>query len=196
MEERLTGRKDYEITEMGKKYIEKLTEKLKSVKFDVAYASTSERTIKTIQNLASENHIEIIPKEELCEMDFGIYDGMRWSEVNRINPKIHQLHKETNEIMGIPGQETTKQVQERMYQCLEQIAQKHLGKTVLICSHGVAIECFLRKVDNKAPLEEIYEYGQENASINIVEYDSENRRFQVLLLNEFKYLENKEEEKI
>jgi probable phosphoglycerate mutase len=38
IEKRLTGRKDYEITENGKKMIRKLEEKLENVKFDLAFS--------------------------------------------------------------------------------------------------------------------------------------------------------------
>ena len=78
---------------------------MKEIKFEKAYASTSDRTKKTIQPLADLNSIEIIQDENLCEMYFGIYDGMRWEEVNQINPEIDKLHQETNEIKNIPEQE-------------------------------------------------------------------------------------------
>ena len=105
---RLTGRQDYEVTSNGKKYVDMLTERLKEIKFDSAYASTSKRTSKTIQKLADLNELQIIENEKLCEMYFGVYDGMKWEEVNRIDPKIDKLHIKTNEIMEIPEQETTR----------------------------------------------------------------------------------------
>ena len=114
VEKRLTGRHDYEITEEGKKYIKKMEEALQNIKFESAYSSTSGRTIKTIQNLANKNGIKIKQLEELCEMDFGIYDGMKWKDLNKINPKIHKMHIKTNEIIGIPNQETTHETAEML----------------------------------------------------------------------------------
>ena len=190
IEHRLTGRKDYEVTEQGKIYVSKMTERLKDVKFDMAYASTSKRTSKTIKELADFNNLPIIEDKGLCEMYFGIYDGKTWDEVNRIDPKIDRLHQETNEICEIPEQETTEAVTERMYNTMSNIATKNLGKNVLICSHGVAIEAFLRKVTGIPFIEKIKEYSQKNTSLNIVTYDSNTKSFEIELLNDFSHLEN------
>ncbi len=188
IEHRLTGRKDYEVTEQGKIYVSKMTERLKDVKFDIAYASTSKRTSKTIQELADLNNLQIIEDEGLCEMYFGIYDGKTWDEVNRIDPKIDMLHQETNEILEIPEQETTEEVTERMYNTMTSIANKNLGKNVLICSHGVAIEAFLRKIKGLPFSEQRQENSQKNTSINIVTYDSNTKSFEIELLNDFSHL--------
>ncbi len=184
IEKRLTGRCDYEITPEGKKYITTLDKKLSNVKFDIAYCSTSKRTRKTIESLANKNNIPIIENENLCEMYFGIYDGWKWEDVNKINPLINQKHIETNEIMCIPQQETTEEVGKRMYLEILKISRQNVGKTILICSHGVAIEAFLRKITNENFTEKVEEYSQKNCSINIIKYDENIEKFFVEVLNE------------
>lgn len=188
IERRLTGRKDYEITADGKKYIELLTERLKNIRFDNIYSSITGRAIKTIKPLAKICGKEIIKSEELCEMNFGIYEGMSWEEVNEINSKITENHKKTNEIMGIPEQECTEDVACRMYDYIRRISIENEGKTILIGSHGVAIESFLRKVTGEHFLIKIKEYSQKNTTVNIIEYDSEIDRFKLVLLNDFSHL--------
>lgn len=187
-EHRLTGREDYEITLEGKKYINLLTKKLENIKFDSAYASTSKRTSKTIQKLADLNNVEIQEYEDLCEMYFGIYDGMKWSDVDKINPEISKLHKETNEIIEIPNQESTAEVAKRMNKIMFKIANENLGKTVLICSHGVAIEAFLRSITGVKFTEKREEYSQKNTSINILNFDNESQKFTIEDLNNIEHL--------
>lgn len=189
IEKRLTGRKDYEVTDQGQIYISKLTQRLKEVKFDKAYTSTSKRTSKTIQELADLNGLKIIEEDGLCEMYFGIYDGKTWEEVNRIDPKIHKLHQETNEICEIPTQETTQEVTKRMYDTICRIVNENVGKNILICSHGVAIEAFLRKITKVPFTEQIQQYSQKNTSLNIVIYDDDTKEFKVELLNDKEYIE-------
>ena len=113
---------------------------------------------------------------------------MKWDEVNKINPNINKLHIETNEIMSIPTQENTEEVAERMYNYMEYIAKDNLGKTILVCSHGVAIEAFLRKITKVPFTEQREEYSQKNTSINILEYD-ENSGFKILVLNDKSHIE-------
>ena len=187
-ERRLVGRADYEVTQLGQEYINKLTEKLKNIKFDKIYSSTSGRAKKTIAPLAEQNSLDVIQDDNLCEMYFGIYDGMKWEEVNKINPEIDRLHIETNEIMNIPEQETTEQVAERMYKYIEKISKENFGKTILICSHGVAIEAFLRKITKVPFIEKREEYSQRNTSINILEYN-QNGEFEVLTINDKSHIE-------
>ena len=88
IEHRFTGRDKFEITEDGYKFIDLLTDKLKNIKFNSIYSSTSYRAIKTVEKLAKINNLEINTSDKLCEMYFGIYEGKKWDEVNIINPQI------------------------------------------------------------------------------------------------------------
>lgn len=188
IEHRLTGRCDYEVTEEGNKYIDKITDRLKNIKFHIAYSSTSKRTYRTIEKLAKLNNLEIKEEENLCEMYFGIYDGMKWDEVDKVNPKIKKLHIETNQIIEIPEQETIEQVSERVYKIMLKIANDNIGKNILICSHGVAIEAFLRQISRTPFLELKEEYSQKNTSLNIVSFNNDTQKFEIELLNDYTHL--------
>lgn len=187
VEKRLTGRQDYEVTDKGKILVQQLTQKLKNIKFDKAYASTSGRTVKTIEQLAKINGLEIERKEELCEMYFGIYDGWKWEDVNKVQPEIKRTQNAINEISGIPEQETMEEVAERMYNCILEIAKQNEGKTILIGSHGVAIESFLRKIANVPFRYERERFCQYNVAIN--ELDFEDNKFSILQLADISYLQ-------
>lgn len=192
VEKRLTGREDYELTSDGKMFVNKLTKRLEKVRFDVAYSSTSNRTLKTILPLAKLNNLDIIQSENLCEMYFGIYDGWKWEDVNKVNPQIKKNQNTTNEIMGIEGQESTEEVALRMYKEINRIVSENVGKTILIASHGVAIEAFIRKIKNQSFLVDIEENSQKNTSVNIIEYDYELNQYQVILLNDCSHIEMNE----
>ena len=186
IEKRLTGRQDYEVTLRGEKLIQKLTTELSNIKFDKIYSSTSGRAIKTVENLAELNNLEIETKEDLCEMYFGKYDGWKWEDVNRIQPEIKQRQNEINEISGIEDQETMKHVADRMDKCIRNIVQVNIGKTILISSHGVAIEAFLRKISGIPFSQEREKFCQYNVAINELEY--ENDKFKINQLANIDYL--------
>lgn len=188
IEKRLTGRKDYEVTEEGYEFIDRLTEKLKDVKFDVAYSSTSKRTYTTIEKLAKLNNLNIKEDKDLCEMYFGKYDGMKWEQVNKINPNIKKTQNEINQIAGIPEQETTAHTRDRVYNEVRKIARENIGKNILICSHGIAIEAFMRKIEGEDFSIDREKNGQRNTSINIVKYDEKNDKFEIILLNDYSHV--------
>lgn len=192
VEKRLTGRVDYEVTEEGKLQVEKLTKYLQNIRFEEVYSSPSTRAIYTVKKIAKQNKLNIQILEELNEMYFGIYDGYKWEEVDRINPSISIIHKKTNEIMQIPNQETTEHVTDRMYKCIKKILNSNKNdkqdKNILICSHGVAIEAFLRKITKVPFVKKREEYSQKNTSINIIKFDEKNG-FCLETLNLVKHLE-------
>ena len=195
IENRLTGLEEYPLTKKGEETSEMLALELEDIKFDVAYSSTNNRTKETIQKLAQRNNIKIVQLKELCEMYFGIYDGWTWEDVNNENPKIKQNPNRTNEIMGIEKQETTQEVADRMYKCITNICKENKGKTILICSHGVAIEAFLRKI-TKIPFKYlIKKFCQHNGAINELEYNNETGKFTILRMSDTKYNEKRIKEK-
>lgn len=125
-----------------------MAKELENIKFDKIYSSTSGRAVKTIEPIARKQNINIEESNELCEMYFGIYDGWKWEDVNKAQPEIKQTQNEINEIIGIPKQEGMEETANRMYNYIFKIVKENEGKTILISSHGVAIEAFLRKIEN------------------------------------------------
>ena len=189
VEKRLTGRKDYEITANGEILIQRLTRELENIKFDKIYSSTSGRAIKTIEQIANKQKLKIEESDELCEMCFGIYDGWKWEDVNKAQPEIKQTQNEINEIIGIPKQEGMEETANRMYNYIFKIVKENEGKTILISSHGVAIEAFLRKIENIKFKYERKKFCQHNVAINELEY--ENNKFKIIRLADIDYLKNK-----
>lgn len=189
IEKRLTGKQDYSITANGEILIQKLTRELENIKFDKIYSSTSGRAIKTIEQIANKQKLKIEESDELCEMYFGIYDGWKWKDVNKIQPEIKQKQNEINEIIGIPKQESMEETANRMYNYVLKISKENEGKTILISSHGVAIEAFLRKIENIKFKYERKKFCQHNVAINELEY--ENNKFKIIRLADIDYLKNK-----
>lgn len=186
IEKRLTGRKDYEITENGQILIQKLTKELENIKFDKIYSSTSGRAIKTVEQIAKKQNLKITESDELCEMYFGIYDGWKWEDVNKIQPEIKQTQNEINEIVGIPKQENMEETANRIYDYILRILKDNEGKTILVSSHGIAIEAFLRKIENVKFRYEREKFCQHNVAINELEY--ENNKFKIIRLADINYL--------
>ena len=186
VEKRLTGRQDYEITEKGKMLIQKLTRELESIKFDKIYSSTSGRAIKTVERIAQKQNLKIEKSSELCEKYFGKYDGWNWEDVNKIQPEIKQTQNEINEIVGIPRQESMEETANRIYNYILKILKENEGKTILVSSHGVAIEAFLRKIENIKFRYEKEKFCQYNVAINELEYEDD--KFKIIRLADIEYL--------
>ena len=181
-----TNAKDIYMSPQGQVLIQKLTKELEKIKFDRAYSSTSRRAIKTIEPIVEKQNLKIEESDELCEMYFGIYDGWKWEDVNKIQPEIKQTQNEINEIVGIPGQESMEETAKRMYNYIFKIVKENEGKTILISSHGVAIEAFLRKIENIKFRYEREKFCQYNVAIN--EFEFKNDKFKIIRLADLYFL--------
>ena len=166
--------------------IQKLTRELESIKFDKIYSSTSGRAIKTVERIAQKQNLKIEKSSELCEMYFGKYDGWKWEDVNKIQPEIKQTQNEINEIVGIPRQESMEETANRIYNYILKILKENEGKTILVSSHGVAIEAFLRKIENIKFRYEKEKFCQYNVAINELEYEDD--KFKIIRLADIEYL--------
>lgn len=174
VEDRLTGRVDFELTDKGREQAEELAKKFNDIKFDAVYSSPEKRAVHTGMPTAKMQNLDIIIDKDLAEMYFGEYDGFTWKEVNKINPLIKQGQITKNVIQGISNQETTEQVEKRMCRAVSKIVSSNKEKTILIVSHGVAIEAYLRSI-TKVPFEQERErYSQKCVAVNIIEYCKNN----------------------
>lgn len=186
VEKRLTGCHDYALTKEGKIQAQYLKKYLGNIKFDCVYSSTFRRAIETVKPIADMQGLSVQTYKELSEMDFGSYDGYTWEEVDKLDKTI--MHNSKKEIIGIPKQETTKHVQERMMKIIKILAEKNNNKTILICSHGIAIEAFLRGI-TKVPFNiDSKKYSQNNTSVNIISYNNINEQFTIKKLSEMEHL--------
>lgn len=186
VEKRLTGCHDYALTKEGKNQAQYLKKYLGNIKFDCVYSSTFRRAIETVKPIADMQGLSVQTYKELSEMDFGSYDGYTWEEVDKLDKTI--MHNSKKEIIGIPKQETTKHVQERMMKIIKILAEKNNNKTILICSHGIAIEAFLRGI-TKVPFNiDSKKYSQNNTSVNIISYNNINEQFTIKKLSEMEHL--------
>ena len=112
-------------------------------------------------------------------MGVSVHKIKKWEEIIEKSPELKKFRKKKIEILGIPGQESTKQVEDRMLKVIEEIATENLGQNVVIVSHGVAIETFIRAVVGIPYSEEKDKYFQKNSAINLVIYDDEFEEFEI-----------------
>lgn len=179
--------KDYEFTELGKNTIDILTQYFTDKRIYKIYSSRSQMCLKTVEKLANKLNINVDIEEDLKEKFFGIYEGKKWNEIINLNPELNRYRKKKIEILGIPGQESTKQVADRMLKVIRKIARENLGQNVLIVSHGVAIETFLRLVVGVPYSEDKDKYFQKNSAINEIIYDEDIDEFEVKKVAEIIY---------
>lgn len=175
IENKLSGITDFKITQKGREQAKLLANKLKDSKITEIYSSPLSRAVDTAKPIMRECHINSLNiVNNLHEINYGICDGMCWTDINQRYPNIKKEWKESHHYpIGIPNQEEFIELQKRIIDSILKITNDNLGKEIAIISHGIAISsflCFVKKLNIEAcnKLKQ-----QENTAYSILEYKNE-----------------------
>jgi broad specificity phosphatase PhoE len=137
------GRIDMDLSPKGHEQAQALAQYLHRIRFDVLYASPMRRVQHTMAPFTTTGNVRPVVLQELREVDFGVWTGLAWGEVNErygIHPSqwLEQL-----EAGLIPQAECARTLRLRVEPCLQQILRKHPGEQVGIFCHGGVIRMIL-----------------------------------------------------
>ena len=152
-----------------------------SIRVDAIYSSDLLRTVDTVKPLSQKTGIEIITDKNLREMYGGKWEGMLFSEIPEKYPEDFKVWKETVGLARCTGGESYEEVQKRAIDCINIIASKNEGKTVVVSTHGGiirAFECAVRGIPLIRMDEVPYVF---NASVSEINYL--NGRFEIVKTN-------------
>ncbi|RMD78279.1 MAG: histidine phosphatase family protein [Gammaproteobacteria bacterium] len=99
------------------------------------YASPALRTRMTAEPVARAFGLEVATDERLRERRFGVWEGLRFQEIEERYPEQYAAWKRDKAGYTPEGGETMHQVLERLEAALAEIRARHPGATVLVVSH-------------------------------------------------------------
>lgn len=129
---RLQGREDIELNDLGRQQAHKIAVYLGREHWDAVVSSPLKRAYETAQIIArllSVSEIEV--EEQITERDYGEASGL-WPE-----------DRKSRFPDGIPGQEDFELLRQRAMSALERIVNTHLGKRIVVISHGALTNTIL-----------------------------------------------------
>ena len=172
-EKRLQGHTDIELNSRGLAQAEQMAQALKKMdlQFDVLYTSDLQRAAKTAQAIEQLFNISAIRNPELRERHLGSLQGLTIDTAPHIEPELWQSHINRNIDEELRGGESIQQFAKRIEAALEKIYQQHHGKTILLVSHGGALDMMYR-IATKQSLEAAKTVAVPNASLNWISKDN------------------------
>ena len=165
------GFTDADISEIGKKQLEKLAERFRDIEIDCIYSSPLKRAMKTAEAVGKYHDLPIRIDERLKEINGGEWEGQPWSSFPEKYPEINDAWENHPDTFRAIGGESMRDVYNRVSEALLDIVRKNLGKRIAIVSHGCAIRnmlCFLTYGD-LARLKDVD--WCDNTAINLFEFD-------------------------
>lgn len=167
------GWTDSSITEKGHIQAKQVAERLKDVPIDVIYSSSLKRTMQTARYISEVKGLPVIQRDDLKEINGGLWEGMTWSELVKAFPKEYENWEERPHMHLMPEGESMKDFQKRLINAVTDILDKEKGKNVCIVTHGTAIRALMCWFLN-CSLEDIVKVPWcDNTAVTIVDHNGE-----------------------
>ena len=134
---KIQGVTNIQLTENGKEQAVELSDRLQKEGELIVYSSPLDRAVYTANKISNNN---TIIHEGLKEVNFGSWEGRTFPEI--FETKLFQqfYNGEENGPFGDAG-DSVVDCSQRNRKLIDEIAQKHPGKKIVLVSHGAWIRC-------------------------------------------------------
>jgi probable phosphoglycerate mutase len=172
VERRLQGHTDIPLNQHGLAQAAQMAKALKAIhlQFDVLYTSDLQRAADTARAVEAIFGVEAIIDQVLRERHLGALQGLTIDQAPHLKPELWSTHLNRNLDHTLDGGESIKQFAHRIHSALENIRMQHMGKTVLLISHGGALDMMYRLASNQS-LESEKVVAVPNASLNWISHN-------------------------
>ena len=154
---KICGRTDVPLTELGKQQAAALAQKTAGVGIDLIIVSPLQRAVDTAKAVSAVCGAPIVTDDRLIEQDYGIYEGLdRKDSGFQANKRMFAFR--------YPNGESMMQLAGRVYGLLEDVKKQYADKTVLlVCHNGICrvIHSYFRDMTN----EEFASFSMDNAAL-------------------------------
>lgn len=183
---RLRGRVDFPLNDIGKKQIIAAADFLSSRKLDIVYSAPLKRALETAEMIARPHALPVTVSEDFNNMRLGVWENRNKDELKKEFPREWKLWLTNPEALNIEGAETVDNVRERAFRALNAIVESHCGAHIAIISHrGVLKPMIAAALGIATPY--MWRIHLDNASITCLVHTTE-RGYTLLMSNSVEHL--------
>ena len=140
---RYQGTSDVPLNEEGRSQAQRTALRLASLSIDAIYASSLSRARETAEIVSKTLGVPVKGfYEELWEMNFGAWEGLTASDIERSYAESFRLWRRNPERVKIPKGESFNEVVERVTRGMKKILSDR-GENILVVAHGGSIRAAL-----------------------------------------------------
>lgn len=137
------GTLDIPLNEQGFKQSKILGKRFADMTISAIYSSPLMRALATAKEICAYHQIEPVLCSELREMDCGDLQGLSSDDASVKYPEETEKLCHNVGLFVAPNGESTVQVYQRFKKAIESICERHPDDTVIIVSHGYAIQAYI-----------------------------------------------------
>jgi len=139
---RYQGRSDIGLSVAGFREAEAVRQRLATERISAVYSSDLKRAIQTARTVALGHQVQVVPCEELREMDFGDLEGLTFDEMKRQVPEFNWWTARDPD-MAFPGGESVRQLAARVHRFAVRLEGYTDTDTVVVVAHGGALRALV-----------------------------------------------------
>ena len=168
---RLCGITNIQLSEKGRKQLDCLAERFRTVKLDRIYSSPLDRAYHTAEAVNRHHGLPVEKVRGLIELNAGDWENVAWSEIRPRDPERYEIWKSDPARYEAPHGEAMRQIFSRIFYTVARLAKECDGMDIALVSHGCALRNFLCHARGW-PLSRLGELKYvENTSVTCVTYD-------------------------
>lgn len=185
---RYQGQLDIPLNANGKRQGDLLGQAMKDCHIDEVFSSPLGRAMETGRLIAQyHDNMQVTPVHGLEEVDVGVFQGKLMSDMEKEYPDvIYCVHHDPAHLQ-YPEGESCRAVYDRMVKTIAEIVEQNRGRSIVIVSHGFAIQNYIHYTTGK-PFEEMYGYIVTNTSRSKFEYEDGNPLPKTVYINRHDHL--------
>jgi broad specificity phosphatase PhoE len=165
---RLQGRKhNVPMARLGVRQAEATRDFLAIRPIDCCYCSPLLRAVQTATIVAAPHGIAPTPLEALTECDVGRWEGLDWQSIRYLDAELYQDFMANPVVQGYPGGESFGDVYNRVAPAMEELLQKHAGRSILVVAHHVVNRTYLAGLLGLTP-DQARQVTLDNCGISVV----------------------------
>jgi alpha-ribazole phosphatase len=143
LKRKYSGIRDIGLTRVGWQEAKKIEEKIKGLKVDRVFCSDLKRSWQTAEIIFSNRTCKIIKNPHLREINFGIWEGLTYSQILKRFPAIYKKWLADPFSMDIPSGQRLSSFIQRIKKELRKIVNSNKKQTVALVTHSGVIRVIL-----------------------------------------------------
>ena len=185
-EGRIQGQLDIPLSDVGLAQARAVARALATESFDVIYASDLTRVRQTVEPTATRLALPVQLKVALRERHYGMFETLTYEDAKVRHSEHFARFKAREADFDFVSGESLRAFSERAIACFTEIVNAHVGKQILIFTHGGVLEMIYRHV-NRLTLSSPRDFDLPNAALNWIEVAGE--RSNILAWSDTDHLE-------
>ena len=150
---RIAGTLDLPMSDAGVQQIFALARELSDVEIDKIYSGPGAAARQTAEILAGDRKVKVKLEEDLRNLDYGLWHGMRLDELKENQPKLVKMWQDQPHSVCPPDGESVEDVEVRAQRFVKKLIKKNkTGAIVVVTAEPVA--CVVKSILENADISE------------------------------------------